>query len=159
MKRTWLKYVKFLSVAVLTAGILNGCSMTVDGPVAEGSQAQVAEEQTAEEQTTKEQTTEAIEEHTAEATEETVAEATEEPTEESSEEFQETFVTVDLVAVGDNLILTGLYIFLKGNGRSAIAGIVNLQRIKQQQHIAGKQQHAFPDTGRYGTHGDHKLIK
>ena len=43
------------------------------------------------------------------ATEETVVEATPEPTEESSEEFQETIVTVDLVAVGDNLIHTGLY--------------------------------------------------
>ena len=99
MKRTWLKYVKLLSVAVLTASIMNGCSMPVDGPVAEGSQAQAVEEQT----------TEAIEEQTTEATEEPVAVASSEPTEESSEEFQEIFVTVDLVAVGDNLIHTGLY--------------------------------------------------
>ena len=96
MKRTWLKYVKLLTVAVLTASILNGCSESVDGPVAEGSP-------------TEEQTSEAIEEHATEGTEESVAEAKEEPTEESSEEFQETFVTVDLVAVGDNLIHTGLY--------------------------------------------------
>ena len=84
MKKTLRYYIKGILGAALIMGLCSGCSRPVDGPVVEN--------------------TEIVSESLVEATEAT--EPTEEPTEPP---FQEVFVTVDLLAVGDNLIHTGLY--------------------------------------------------
>ena len=67
---------------------------------------------------------------------------------------------IAIVAAKENaMVFASLHIFLEGNSSSAIAGIINLKRIEQQQHIAGKQQHTASDPGRHRCHRDHELIK
>lgn len=85
MKRLFFSKVQYCMVTVLLMLACTGCSQPVDGPVEEGISAQATEESL----------------ETAESLE---TEATE-----TTEEFQETIVTVDLLAVGDNLIHEGLY--------------------------------------------------
>ena len=82
MLRKMGKNIRLGLLVGLLVFLCSACSKPVDGPVIEGVPLEVSEEST---------------------------ESTEEPTEESSEAFQDIYVTVDLVAVGDNLIHTGLY--------------------------------------------------
>ena len=85
MKRLFFSKVQYCMVTVFLMLACTCCSQQVDGPVEEGISAQATEESL----------------ETAESLE---TEATE-----TTEEFQETIVTVDLLAVGDNLIHEGLY--------------------------------------------------
>ena len=63
------------------------------------------------------------------------------------------------VAQEDAVILSRLHILLDGNGRRSPEGEIDLQRVKQQQHIPGQHQHPLPEPGRHPCHSNHKFIE
>ena len=63
------------------------------------------------------------------------------------------------VHVENAVILAGFHILLKGNGRRAGRGRVDLQRIKQKQHVAREHKHALRNAGGHAAHPDHEFIE
>ena len=57
------------------------------------------------------------------------------------------------------MVLSDFHALLKGNRCRTDIIVVNLQRIKQKQHIPGQQHHPLTDTGRDRTHADHEFIE
>ena len=57
------------------------------------------------------------------------------------------------------MVFSDFHALLKGDCRRTDIIIVDLQRIKQKQHIPGQQHHPLTDPGRDRTHADHEFIE
>ena len=57
------------------------------------------------------------------------------------------------------MVLSDFHALLKGDRRRTDIIIVDLQRIKQKQHIPGQQHHPLTNTRWHGTHADHEFIE